>query len=365
VTVSLSFLRSGTLAIPMDGSNQTTALQAAIDTKSTAGGGLILLGPGTVGLSGRLYLKERVVLRGAGKRLTKLQALAGFPTNQPVVTLGTGGGPGSGPGGSTPFAFDTRLEDLEIDANNIAGSKCVFSNELQEGSGAHRCLLNNARLYGIDFVAGCANISLIDNEVYTSASQTSDGVGMAERGISLVSVPGSNLIMRNTVVGLNVIAASKLNWALYTQNTEANIFGIHGERCKVVAVLGANTAGTCLGVSTSAGSAPAEKMVQSFSDTWFVGNITSQNATYAYENGVAGLLYTHPFVGAVVPTFRIEGTARVTEGTAAPTTGTWRRRDRCWNNTPSANSPSTNPPGWICVTDGTPGTWKAMAPLAA
>lgn len=47
--------------------------------------------------------------------------------------------------------------------------------------------------------------------------------------------------------------------------------------------------------------------------------------------------------------------------TAAPTTGVWRRGDIVWNTTPSA----AGIPGWICTTAGTPGTWKAMAVLAA
>ena len=58
---------------------------------------------------------------------------------------------------------------------------------------------------------------------------------------------------------------------------------------------------------------------------------------------------------------RSEGTQLVTEGTAAPTTGTWTRGARCWNTEPSANGP----PGWVCVAGGTPGTWKAMSNLGA
>lgn len=49
------------------------------------------------------------------------------------------------------------------------------------------------------------------------------------------------------------------------------------------------------------------------------------------------------------------------QDTAAPTTGTWKRGDVVWNLTPSA----AGAPGWICVTAGTPGTWKAMANVAA
>lgn len=46
---------------------------------------------------------------------------------------------------------------------------------------------------------------------------------------------------------------------------------------------------------------------------------------------------------------------------AAPTTGTWKRGDVVWHANPSAAAA----PGWVCVTAGTPGTWKAMANLAA
>jgi hypothetical protein len=48
-------------------------------------------------------------------------------------------------------------------------------------------------------------------------------------------------------------------------------------------------------------------------------------------------------------------------GTAPPTVGTWKRGDIVFNKTPSAGGT----PGWVCVTAGTPGTWKAMANVAA
>lgn len=51
----------------------------------------------------------------------------------------------------------------------------------------------------------------------------------------------------------------------------------------------------------------------------------------------------------------------VMQGTAAPTTGTWLRGDIVWNTAPAAGGT----PGWVCTTAGTPGTWKAMANLAA
>jgi len=52
---------------------------------------------------------------------------------------------------------------------------------------------------------------------------------------------------------------------------------------------------------------------------------------------------------------------RILQSDSAPTTGTWAVGDEVLNNTPAAGGT----PGWVCTTAGTPGTWKAMANLAA
>jgi hypothetical protein len=46
---------------------------------------------------------------------------------------------------------------------------------------------------------------------------------------------------------------------------------------------------------------------------------------------------------------------------AEPVSGTWEQADVVKNRTPAAGGI----PGWVCTTAGTPGTWKAMANLAA
>jgi hypothetical protein len=58
---------------------------------------------------------------------------------------------------------------------------------------------------------------------------------------------------------------------------------------------------------------------------------------------------------------RLDGGKNVTWGTAAPASGTWAVGDVRWNTAPAAGGA----PGWMCTTAGTPGTWKAMASLAA
>jgi hypothetical protein len=47
---------------------------------------------------------------------------------------------------------------------------------------------------------------------------------------------------------------------------------------------------------------------------------------------------------------------RITYGTAAPTSETWAVGDLCYNTTPAA----AGYVGWVCVTAGTPGTWKGF-----
>jgi hypothetical protein len=46
---------------------------------------------------------------------------------------------------------------------------------------------------------------------------------------------------------------------------------------------------------------------------------------------------------------------------AAPTTGTWAAGDIVYDTTPSAGGHI----GWICVTAGTPGTWKTFGAITA
>lgn len=53
--------------------------------------------------------------------------------------------------------------------------------------------------------------------------------------------------------------------------------------------------------------------------------------------------------------------ARHFSGTSAPTTGSFARGDIIWNSTPSAGGTI----GWVCVTAGSPGTWKTWGAISA
>lgn len=56
-----------------------------------------------------------------------------------------------------------------------------------------------------------------------------------------------------------------------------------------------------------------------------------------------------------------DGTVSLDRATAPPVSGTYSVGSIVWNSAPSAGGT----PGWVCVTAGTPGTWKAMANLAS
>ncbi|WP_210202653.1 right-handed parallel beta-helix repeat-containing protein [Sinorhizobium sp. BJ1] len=55
------------------------------------------------------------------------------------------------------------------------------------------------------------------------------------------------------------------------------------------------------------------------------------------------------------------GDRKVGFGTAAPTTGSWSQGDIIWSKSAAASGKA----GWICVTAGSPGTWKTFAAIDA
>jgi hypothetical protein len=111
---------------------------------------------------------------------------------------------------------------------------------------------------------------------------------------------------------------------------------------------------------------------------WYLLRVSGTGATGAGGTEGRIRIYTTTSGALTAADFRVlgsfyvttEGTAllpaayfgqRVGYSTAPPTAGVWAQGDLCWNTTPTAGGV----PGWVCVTSGTPGTWKAMAAVAA
>lgn len=89
-------------------------------------------------------------------------------------------------------------------------------------------------------------------------------------------------------------------------------------------------------------------------NVWFAGTFNS-SVVVEYQSNIGT-------VSSSVELLRqSNGTKSFYYDNAAPTSGTFVQGDIAWNISPSAGGT----PGWVCVTGGTPGTWKAMANIAA
>jgi parallel beta-helix repeat protein len=88
------------------------------------------------------------------------------------------------------------------------------------------------------------------------------------------------------------------------------------------------------------------------------------NANGSIISNVTGASVTTPFTATEDGCHSQNGNSwnpYVTYRSSAPITGTWRVGDIAWNSSPAASGTM----GWICVTAGTPGTWKSFATIAA
>lgn len=92
-------------------------------------------------------------------------------------------------------------------------------------------------------------------------------------------------------------------------------------------------------------------------NTPFLGfSLTNTTRTYGGSTARANVTEIYQLALGVSPDARI-----MTSGTAAPTTGSHEVGEIVWNRATVAGGT----PGWVCTTAGTPGTWKAMASVAA
>jgi pectate lyase-like protein len=174
------------------GSDQAPAINNAINAANSPGsgymyGGVVLLPPGQINIATPVTLKNRVRLIGAGKKSTALTALSGF-TGSYMVNLDDG----------TDLSFDSTIERMTIDTQNIAGLSCLLSTQIQEGCGGKSLMLIAADTYGVHLTSNSANFLWEDLEIYTSSTNAIAGF-MSDSGIA-----GSNLIQRVTIGGSKI-----------------------------------------------------------------------------------------------------------------------------------------------------------------
>jgi hypothetical protein len=96
---------------------------------------------------------------------------------------------------------------------------------------------------------------------------------------------------------------------------------------------------------------------------WYIPNATSSTHIYLDDCCVSVGQKT-PINPSKFESIDIGGKTWIV-ASAAPTTGTWPVGAIAWNSAPTAGGGGSPFIGWVCVTAGTPGTWKTFGAVTA
>lgn len=111
--------------------------------------------------------------------------------------------------------------------------------------------------------------------------------------------------------------------------------------------------------------APSDLVYMAFSWTMKGVQLARDSSPYLFKDYVMNALFVREAVGrpAEYPRIATQGQYAFAErfGTSPPTSGTWEVRDVVWNQNPRPGGVM----GWVCVSAGAPGIWKAFGPIAA
>lgn len=280
-----------------DGSDYTASLQAAIQYAASAvGGGVgmrVHLPRGSIGLSTKITLPNRVALQGANGRGTVIRALSGF-TDDCMFHAHNG----------TTSMFGSRLVDLFIDMNAQGGSngRCIYAQAWQETCGLERVCLIGFPKYGLELsngYGGASYLLLKDIEIFGGAMGTTPTAGIQVNQISLVG----GFMLNLDGASITGATAYQLPAAIYMANDSATIRGFHIE----YAVDGIVMAGAgSLSVDTFTGSYNSVTNLIA-AGNGFTGKITARNlipngSTYIFRRNSTGYAIVSSGLG-IVPDF--------------------------------------------------------------
>lgn len=121
--------------------------------------------------------------------------------------------------------------------------------------------------------------------------------------------------------------------------------------------------GTVLAYSADEEGVGSHRLKYDATNKWW--SFEYANSSSARSIRLPGGLASKPFYGPLFENGFYQGATNNlvsrTLDTAAPTSGTWTRGSIVYNSAPSASGTI----GWVCVTAGTPGTWKTFGAISA
>lgn len=261
------------------GGDDLTMLQAAFNSPGANGGRIPLRPNATYLASNTVEVPNKVTARGAGRSSTTIKAHSSFPTTgAPLVRLG----PASG------LSFASRLEDMTVDCNSVAGTTGVYSYQGQEMVGLERVTVSGFKVNGINFDTGAANFTVRDCEVYPASTGATNGI--------LMNASGSQIIEKVTVG-----VSGALTVGISATNGELTAIGCHIENC-TDGILIDGGRGVIIGASGPTSTANVTNLIRGTGNTRYfvVINATKGAATNIYKSDFFGITVTDSFVQSAI-----------------------------------------------------------------
>lgn len=260
-------------------------------------------------------------------------------------------------------AHGTRLRDLAI---NSFGSHGIYATDAWV-TFIERCTVAQNGHSGIHAVGRC-NHFVISNCAVNSNSRRngygnvyfSGGPGTENLGVSIV---GTDFTEAGPTTAVETVTSA---WGLVLQHTHgAIVHGCYSEKA-VSSLLYADSTSQAIDIRGSYFQ-DGQVYIAGCKDSVVEANTFTEIATETKLRVLStgdGYVKVGPNFfngGAFFQRDSFAGTNRVFFGTAAPTSGSYLRGDIVYHEEPVAGGTV----GWICVTAGSPGTWKTFGAIAA
>ena len=251
------------------------AIQAALDAADAAGGGRVYLPQGRYKVLDTVFVPTKVVLEGAGRGDTGIQAGATFPTTgAPLVRLGRA---------VDSLVFGCRVERMMLDCDSKA-AVALYSNSGNEMSGASYLLITNVTDIGIHLFQA-SGVNFDNLEVYPKTTG-------ANKGIYLQNVALDNLFQRVTI-GVNGLFGVGID----IFHTKATLIGIHIETCTVGIDLKEEGVATMFGIDGGTINNDVPVLIRTYGNTHSSAmGVTRQVAPVAIRDVYNGIDYTDSFI---------------------------------------------------------------------
>lgn len=251
---------------PPDTAALTSALAVGTVTANGAQGAAITVPTGVSVLDATVTLPDRVRVLGQNKRGSIFRAISTWNAGAWMFHAVNG----------TQPVFDSTLENLTVDAQNISGLGCVLSDAWQEGAGLRGALIEQFGTVGIQYQNGygAALSKIVDSEIFGGTVAGAIGINLLPIGaVGAFMLDVSN----TTIAGGN---PPNLAYGIKCTGCSLHLRNVHFESCNSAIYLDGPGNHLFLGVS---GSSTSVGTLIEIAST-FTGMLT---AVGCFRNGTA------------------------------------------------------------------------------